>query len=405
MCILGMLLLIGATWAQAGDKKLIEWGWDSPTPEFMLENVQMMEQQPFDGVVFRLRKWPPYPAFETQPLSEAEMKLDILSQIKWQRFDSNFLQLWSTNLSNMDWFNDEHWNTITANLKLYVKAVNAANAKGIVFDVEPYEQFGANSWAFTDKAGTRLYADKTFEDVKARVRERGAQFMEALQSEKPDITILCSLLLGAARNDAENYYVNKPERRTYALLPAFVDGMLDAIGPEVTIVDGRIAYQNLAGTYYFDDTRKYSFAHDYVRGARAYVSSENQTKYDQQVQVGHALYTDYTLGQSQIENLEGKLPKPYRTWSDDYFQQWWKHNVYHSLATADQYVYVFTETMSWWGPKAHPKYPNVYPGATEGIRAARDKLNLGEPLGFSMVKPDEVLWDKNQQAEFVVPEE
>lgn len=405
ICVLGMLLLLGSGWAQTGDKKLIEWGWDSPTPEFMLENTQMMEQQPFDGVVFRLRKWPPYAAFETQPLSEAEMKLDILSQIKWERFDSNFLQLWSTNLSAMDWFNDEHWTTITSNLKLYAKAVNAANAKGIVFDVEPYEQFGANSWAFTDKAGNSLYPTKTFEDVKAQVRKRGAQFMEALQAEKPDITLLCSLLLGAARNDAENYYVNKPERRTYALLPAFVDGMLDVIGPEVTIVDGRIPYQDLVGTYYFDDSRKFAFARDYVRGAVSFVSPENQAKYDQQVKVGQALYTEYTLGKMLADVLDGKLPETYRSWEEDYFQQWWQHNVYYSLASSDGYVYLFTEAMSWWGPEAHPKYPDVYPGAVEGVRAARDKFNRGEPLGFTMVKPDEALWDKDKQAEFVVDSE
>jgi hypothetical protein len=400
------LLLLGITKAQdVTDKKLIEWGWDSPTPEFMRDNVTMMEQQPFDGVVFRLRKSPAYGAFEIQPLSEADMKLEILSAISWQRFDSNFLRLWSTASAGMDWFNDEHWNTITANLKLYAKAVNAAKAKGIVFDVEPYEQLGANPWAFMDKAGTRLYPEKSLEEVQARVRQRGAQFMEALQSEKPDITLLCSLLLGAARNEAEHYYINKPEKRTYALLPAFVDGMLDVIGPEVTMVDGRIPYKDLAGTYYFDDTRKFAFAYDYVRGASTFVSPENREKYSQQVQVGHALYTDYTLGQSQLENLDGKLPEAYRTWQDDYFQQWWQHNVYESLASSDQYVYLFTETMSWWGPEAHPKYPTVYPGAVEGVQLARDKLLRGEPLGFSMVKPDETLWDKNQQAAFVVRSE
>ena len=103
-----------------------------------------------------------------------------------------------------------------------------------------------------------------------------------------------------------------------------------------------------------------------------------------------------------LENLEGKLPESYRTWSDDYFQQWWQHNVYESLASSDQYVYVFTETMSWWGPEAHPKYPGVYPGAVEGVQLAREKLLRGEPLGFSMVKSDETLWDKNQQGEFVM---
>jgi hypothetical protein len=37
----------------------------------------------------------------------------------------------------------------------------------------------------------------------------------------------------------------------------------------------------------------------------------------------------------------------------------------------------------------------------EGIEHAREKFFNNQPLGFSMVKPDEVLWDKNQHGEFV----
>jgi hypothetical protein len=33
-------------------KKLIEWGWDEPDTKFMRENIEKMEQYPFDGLVF-----------------------------------------------------------------------------------------------------------------------------------------------------------------------------------------------------------------------------------------------------------------------------------------------------------------------------------------------------------------
>jgi hypothetical protein len=63
------------------DKKLIEWGFDMPTPEYLRDNIRKMEKQPFDGLVFRLRKQPAYSAFETKPLTEDEMKLEVLETI------------------------------------------------------------------------------------------------------------------------------------------------------------------------------------------------------------------------------------------------------------------------------------------------------------------------------------
>jgi len=38
----------------APDKKLIEYGWDVPTPQQMREELTAMEKRPFDGVIFRL---------------------------------------------------------------------------------------------------------------------------------------------------------------------------------------------------------------------------------------------------------------------------------------------------------------------------------------------------------------
>ena len=35
-------------------KKLIEWGWDFPTPGYLRQNIRKMENAPFDGVNFWL---------------------------------------------------------------------------------------------------------------------------------------------------------------------------------------------------------------------------------------------------------------------------------------------------------------------------------------------------------------
>ena len=36
------------------EKKLIEWGWDEPDTKFMRENIQRMEELPFDGLILHV---------------------------------------------------------------------------------------------------------------------------------------------------------------------------------------------------------------------------------------------------------------------------------------------------------------------------------------------------------------
>jgi hypothetical protein len=50
----------------APDKKLIEYGWDVPTPQQMRDDLAAMEKRPFDGLIFRLGGG--HNAFVTQPL-------------------------------------------------------------------------------------------------------------------------------------------------------------------------------------------------------------------------------------------------------------------------------------------------------------------------------------------------
>ncbi len=57
-----ILLCVGSfsqiVWAQPrrlpATKKLIEYGWDVPTPAYVKEHIQEMEKRPFDGVIMRL---------------------------------------------------------------------------------------------------------------------------------------------------------------------------------------------------------------------------------------------------------------------------------------------------------------------------------------------------------------
>jgi hypothetical protein len=409
LLIFPIVAVIFFTYAQEiaddrASKKLLEWGFDSPTPDYLRDNIAAMQAQPFDGIVFRLRK-EAHSIFQTTPLTEEELELDILSELQWGQYTHNFLKLWSTDPSRtFSWFDDEQWDIISSNLKLYAEVVEASRAKGIAFDVEPYETFGNSPWRFMTKEGQSLYPGKTLTEVEGEIRKRGAQFMNALQSEKEDITLLCAVLLGAYRTSI-SYYPNNPQlgkgKSFYALLPAFVNGMLDVIGPNVTLVDGRFSYNKLDGTYYFDTTSKFTeFARPYVRDADIYLSPENRSKYAAQVQLGHAVFPDYVFGLLVNTQLKDKVPSYYTSMTEDYKSKWLEHNTYYALKTTDQYVYFYNEQMSWWGAEANPKYPDLPAAIKTSVEGGRTKFLEGQPLGFTMVKPADKVWDTNYQATF-----
>lgn len=59
--------------------------------------------------------------------------------------------------------------------------------------------------------------------------------------------------------------------------------------------------------------------------------------------------------------------------------QWFEHNLYYALETADEYVWVWTERpLDWWTGEGIP------PGIEEAIRSAKGKHQRGEPLGFAV---------------------
>ena len=94
-------------------------------------------------------------------------------------------------------------------------------------------------------------------------------------------------------------------------------------------------------------------------------------KYQEHVQVAHAIYVDY------ICNL---LPHRLHTsnLSQDGRARHAEFNVYHSLNTSDRYVWLYGEYLDWYEDVRVP------PHLEDAIRSAKRKLARGEPLGFTI---------------------
>ncbi len=355
-------------------KKLIETGWDQPDTERLMQNLAEMEKRPFDGVVVgavgqidEKRRCNLRTAFANEKWQRDWFQpcLAHLKACKFKRFTDNFLTL-GANPGNVDWFDDAGWANIVEHWRIAAWLAKQGGLKGLLFDPEPYtqphNQFGYAAQPERDK--------HTFEAYAAKAHERGRQVMKAVAEEFPDL-VLFSYFMNIVDSTA-TVHAN-PNRvlaaQGYGLLPAFVDGWLDAAPPAATFVDG------CEMAYLYNSVGQYTEAALLIKGAcQELVSPENRAKYRAQVQVSFGIYLD--------AYWNPKEPK----WMPWYIEgnggsrvERLGANVRTALRVADEYVWVYGEKFRWWptpGKRVDPQtWPEALPGCEKALRLARDPLD------------------------------
>jgi hypothetical protein len=342
-------------------KKLIELGWDQPQPWFLKQNLKSVEARGFDGVVVG-------PSFGTEifnkkPYADADVARDRsdLEAAKSAKLTQNFLRMDSRLEPGWSWFSDSDWAAVETNARHFARMAKAGGFRGVLFDTEPY---GQNPWAFS-KA---LYPNKTFAQVGATLRSRGASFMRALQSEMPDVRVLTLYFVASIRDEFE---AGELEQSGNALLLPFADGMLDAIGPNAQIIDGNET------TYYNTTAQEFDDKAKYIRDAAKILSSENRAKYAGQVKVANAAYVDGVLDLFKSPRFFG-----YYMNADADRLRLFEHNVYHGLRTSDEFVWVYSESVDWWNSRQ--KGVVIPVGLEQALNRANANIKAGKPLGFDI---------------------
>jgi len=353
-------------------KKLIGWGSDVAYPSKVQNNIRKIEELPLDGIVLShfggekdgkefMFEWQCFgrQKYERQHLAST---IQILTHIDFQRFTDNFLRF-NLQPGDVDWFDD--FSSPLHNAQMWSEVAREAGVKGWKFDLEDYQEK-----LFT--YSKQKYADqKSFDEYATQIRLRGRQMMEAIQSGFPNIVLLLSL--------AHSYVNRTPhanrklaELSSYGLLPAFVDGLIEAAGPQVRIIDGQEqAYGYLTPEDYF---RGY---HDVRQRALELVPSELWEKYRDKIEAGVAIYANFQLA---VRRITTKYWVPHYMKPEERLRLF-EQNVYYALKTTDEYAWLYSEHMGWW----ESGYPVPTPeGAVAAIRAARDRIHAAEPLGFDL---------------------
>jgi hypothetical protein len=162
----------------------------------------------------------------------------------------------------------------------------------------------------------------------------------------------------------------------YGLLPAFIDGMLDAAPPAMVLVDG------CEDGYYLDSAEEYlRTAHElrsWNGAAIRLVSPANRPKYRQQVQAGFGFYLDMFLNNATNHYYRGPINGSRLARLE--------RNLAFACDAADEYVWVYGEQCRWWGrPTSVPNsvgqgrlWEEALPGITRAIAQVRDPMRAAQ---------------------------
>lgn len=353
-------------------KKLIGWGTDVAYPAKVQNTIRQVEELPLDGIVlsnFSGKKAGKDFTFDWECFGRQKFERDdlapmiqILANTKFKRFTDNFLRF-TVQPGNFDWFDD--FSAPLHNARLWSAVAGEVGAKGWKFDVEDYKER-----LFVYKK--QKHADtKSFDEYAAQIRRCGRRMMEAIQSANPEIVLLLSLAHSYV-NRTPNASRQLAELSSYGLLPAFIDGLVEAAGPRVRIIDGQEqAYGYLEAEEYF---RGY---HDIKQRALELVPGDLHEKYRNKMQVGVAIFANYQL--AAYRTTPRYWPAHYMTPATRL--RLFEQNIYHALKTTDEYVWLYSEHMGWWESGYQVTTPD---GALEAIRTARKKFTANKPLGFDL---------------------
>ena len=374
MFLIILYLPIKAVETKVTAKKLIEYGWNAPTPNFFRQHIRAMEQIPFDGVAVKLNAGKE--VFKTTAYPDTAFTQDRqdLAATKSSHLTDNFLVMWSGIEPGWDWFNDADWAAAEKNIRNFAKTAKAGRFRGVLFDSEPYI---GSSWNYSKQPQQQT---KTFSEYQQQVRKRGAQFMTALQSELPGTQVLTLGLLSWMKH----LWLAKMEpaklqqelaKHNYGLWPVFINGMLDVVQSSSEIVDGN------EWSYYFSQAAEFDKAHDSIfKDARIFVDRINDKKYTKNVKLGQSVFFDLLLAlfpDRAKDSLYGKVLPYFLSQSDRLLLL--EHNLYHALRTTDRYAWVYGENIDWWQNKI-PERVEV----TAAIGRAKAKIAKGQPLGFDI---------------------
>ncbi len=307
--------------------KIIEFGWDYPDIYELSNRLDSMQNTPFDGICFSFQK-NIMEAFDTSLKSESYFEFKRLQTLEWGKYSSNFIILRGFSKAGGNWFDDKAWKNISDNMINLSRAMQMQNIAGILFDPEYYyEDELFNPWTFSSKQ----YPGKTLLQVQNQVKQRGKQFIIALQKRKSSFTFI-SLWIASLIAQEKKYTPLKETR--HVLLMSFIEGILEKKNKNVVIADGNeYAYWNTKPSQFFE-------AKSLLKNTLVELLNSGKSKKEaKNIQIAQPVYYDGLMG---TNTPFGKNLKRDIKW------KWLDENLKYALASSDSFMWFYSERYNWW---------------------------------------------------------
>lgn len=397
---------------QAPEKKIIFFGWDNPTAEYLAKNLQKLEATlPYDGTGINLlgktvidpatkkKITLTYLGFTSFPFEEKWFAKDreyLKSLRNAKKLKHNFI---NTNMCNFrgdfDIFSDPFWKVVNQKFAFFAKMAKEGNLAGIRFDMEDYGNY--HLWNYRKSCG------RSFDEAYKMARKRGKDFIKAMTDEYPQMTLFCffwlDLIGGPASNGMPDLY-KRLEGSKQGLLVAFINGIYDGLPPTAKIADGMEAPSYAART--LTDYHAIVASRDEL--FKKLVAPENQRKLREQTSLAIGFYLDsyFKRDKKGICHAETLAKKENLTLLD-YFRR----NFTYTARFSNEYVWTWSEALRWipgrhWAPYKWratkrmiasgvkgPLWTDALPGIDEAMIYGKD------PYKFIMQKVKEGKVSKN----------
>ena len=253
----------------------------------------------------------------------------IVSKMVKEHLPKSMLRVGLTSKNRIDWRDDEAWGVAADNLAFLAEFARDTGLVGMAFDEEDYSN-GRQFFKTKD--------DPPPEELAALVRKRGRQVFEAIFRAYPDMMFHSSWLYSTIQK--WHAWVTPEFGMDQAALAAsfgelwgfFMNGAIDAMPPEATIVEGNEerGYHGNAGKNEFAVA-----AWRTSRGAIGQMAPEVRKKFLSQLSVSFGQYNDSYVNSAKSEYyfppLGGSRLKR------------WHENLQSAVNVADDYVWIYGE--------------------------------------------------------------
>lgn len=332
LLFLWILLALPACESPRDSRRLIEWGWDTPKLQQFGAVLAQAQTLPFDGAIVDVEtlldvRGLSWTLFGSQPVDQAVLD-ELAAQyahLPWGRLTDNFLRL-TVHPADIDWFDDDlppfHWVTVNNNAEAWARLTRELGFVGIMLDVEQYGEahlFDYSQQPQADHISFDAYAEQAF--------RRGYDYMIALQNGYPGLTVMFTYALTVD--------FSAPSER-YGLLVPFVEGMLSAAAPSITLIDG---YEH---SYIYRDEGQFQWGRNRILTAAPRYSA-SIARFEYPPRVGFGLWIDPVCGAGGLP-LEGCgfTPAEFTT------------ALTNALKHTDRYVWLYSEDINWYTGQGIP---------------------------------------------------